>query len=52
MKTRLTFTLLPVAVMLDAASVQCQSLTIQTETGKQTVLARADLEALPPSSVL
>jgi hypothetical protein len=51
MKTRLTFTLLPVAVMLDAASVQCQSLTIQTETGKQTVLARADLEALPHSRV-
>jgi hypothetical protein len=51
MKTRLTFTLLLVAVMLDAASVQCQSFTIQTETGKQTVLARADLEALPHSRV-
>jgi hypothetical protein len=51
MKTRLTFTLLLVAVMLDAASVQCQSSTIQTETGKQTVLARADLEALPHSRV-
>ena len=35
----------------DAASVQSQSLTIQTETGKQTVLARAELEALPHSRI-
>ena len=37
--------------MLDAAPLQCQLLTIQTETGKQTVLARADIEAWPHSWV-
>jgi hypothetical protein len=35
-------------VMLLAALAQCQQLTVQTESGKQpTVLARADIEALP-----
>jgi len=34
--------------MLLAALAQCQQLTVQTESGKQpTVLARADIEALP-----
>jgi hypothetical protein len=39
------------ALMLDAVLVQCQQLVIQTETGKQTVLARADIEALPQTKV-
>jgi hypothetical protein len=34
-------------VMLLAALAQCQQLTVQTEGGKPTVLARADIEALP-----
>jgi hypothetical protein len=51
MKTRLIFALLLGALMLAAASVQCQQLTIQTETGKRTVLARADIEALPHSQI-
>ena len=35
------------ALMLDAALVRSQQLTIQVETGKPIVLTRADLEALP-----
>jgi hypothetical protein len=34
-------------LLLGAALAQCQLLTIQTEGGKQTVLARADIESLP-----
>ena len=33
--------------MLLAALAQCQQLTVQIEGGKATVLARADIEALP-----
>ena len=33
--------------MLLAALAQCQQLTVQIEGGKPTVLARADIEALP-----
>jgi hypothetical protein len=50
MKKRLFFFLL-IAVMLDAALGQCQQLVIQTEPGKQTVLTRADIEALPHRKV-
>jgi hypothetical protein len=32
---------------LSAARVQFQQVTIQTEDGKQTVLARPDIESLP-----
>jgi len=32
---------------MSAALAQCQQLTIQTEGGKQTVLARSDIESLP-----
>ena len=39
-----------VALLLDGMT-QCQQLTIQTETGKQTVLSRADLESLPRTKV-
>jgi hypothetical protein len=38
---------LPLALILDAAIVQSQQLTVQIEAGKQVVLARADIEALP-----
>jgi hypothetical protein len=34
-------------LLLGAALAQCQQLTIQTEGGKQTVLARSDIESLP-----
>jgi hypothetical protein len=50
MKKRLFFFLL-IAVMLDAALGQCQQLVIQTEPGKQTVLTRVDIEALPHRKV-
>jgi hypothetical protein len=35
------------ALILQAAPALSQQLTVQTEGGKQTVLARADIEALP-----
>jgi hypothetical protein len=46
MRNRLFF---PVALALTLQStlVLCQQLTVQTESGKQTVLARTDVEALP-----
>jgi len=50
MKKRLFFFLL-IAVMWDAALGQCQQLVIQTDPGKQTVLTRADIEALPHRKV-
>jgi len=37
--------LLPLILL--AALAQCQQLTVQPEAGKQVVLARADIEALP-----
>jgi len=39
------------ALMLHAVLVECQQLTIETETGKQTVLGRADLESLARTKV-
>jgi hypothetical protein len=50
MKRRL-FSALLIALMLDAIVVQCQQLTIQTEIGKQTVLTKRDIEALPTTTV-
>jgi len=47
MKKHLIFYFALIALMLDAALAQCQQLTIQTEGGKQTVLARSDIESLP-----
>ena len=35
-----------VVLLLGAALAQCQQLTIQTEGGKQTVVARSDIESL------
>jgi hypothetical protein len=50
MKKRFFFVLL-IALVLDAVVVQCQQLTIQTAIGKQTVLSKGDLEALPTTTV-
>jgi hypothetical protein len=50
MKKRLFLAFL-ITLMLDAILVQCQQLTIQTEIGKQTVLTKADIEALPTTTV-
>jgi hypothetical protein len=50
MKPRLLFILL-LGFALNSALLQCQQLTIQTETGKQTVLTRSDIEALPRTNV-
>jgi hypothetical protein len=35
------------ALILSTTLVHCQQLTVQTEAGKQTILSRADIEALP-----
>ena len=50
MKKRFLIPLL-FSLTLQAAFLQCQQLTIQSETGKPTVLSRADFEALPHSKV-
>lgn len=50
MKKQFFFVLL-IALVLDAVVVQCQQLTIQTAIGKQTVLSKGDLEALPTTTV-
>jgi hypothetical protein len=50
MKPRLLFILL-FGFALNSALLQCQQLSIQTKTGKQTVLTRPDLEALPHTNV-
>jgi len=39
-------------LLLSAALAQCQQLTIQTGAGKQTVLARSDIESLPHVKVV
>jgi hypothetical protein len=46
MKKRLLLRAL-ISVLLSAALAQCQELTIQTESGKQTVLTKSDIESLP-----
>jgi hypothetical protein len=50
MKKRFFFPLL-LSLTLQAALLQCQQLTIQPEAGKQTVLSRADIEALPHTKI-
>jgi hypothetical protein len=47
MRHRLLLPALLFALTLQAAPAFCQQLTIQAESGKPTVLARADIEALP-----
>jgi hypothetical protein len=44
---RLFFPALLFGLLLQSALLQCQQLTVENETGKQTQLTRADLEALP-----
>jgi hypothetical protein len=39
------------AVLVQAQLVQSQQITVQTEAGKQVVLTRADIEALPRTKV-
>jgi hypothetical protein len=46
MKKRL-FSQLLIGLVLSAAVAQCQQLTIEAEGGKQTVLAKPDIESLP-----
>jgi hypothetical protein len=40
------------AVMQPAAWVQCQQLTVQIEPGKQVILPRSDIKALPHTKVM
>ena len=47
MKKRILFSAALLVLMLQAALAQSQKLTVQAGSGKQTVLTRADLEALP-----
>jgi hypothetical protein len=47
MRNRLFLPALVFTVMLQPALLQCQQITVENETGKQTQLNRADLEALP-----
>jgi hypothetical protein len=47
MRNRLFFSALLLTLTLQSALARSQQLTIQDETGKQTSLARADVEALP-----
>jgi hypothetical protein len=47
MKNRLFLFALLFALILDTVIVQSQQLMVQVEAGKQVVLARADIEALP-----
>lgn len=47
MINRLFVSTVLLALTLQAALASCQQLTIQTESGKTTVLTRADIEALP-----
>jgi hypothetical protein len=48
---QLLFASVLIALILDTATVLCQQVTIQTDNGKQTVLSRADIEALPHTDV-
>jgi hypothetical protein len=47
MKRLFWFSALLFALIFSSAALQCQQLTIQLDSGKQVVLSRADLEALP-----
>jgi len=48
---KLLFVLILIALTSHPAVVQCEQITIQTDNGKQTVLSRADIEALPHTEV-
>jgi hypothetical protein len=51
MKKHLLFHALFAALMLEAALVQTQQLTIQIETGMQIMLTRADIETLQRTKI-
>lgn len=51
MRNRFFLSAVLFALMLGAAFVQSQQLTIQVESGTQIVLTRADIDALPRSKV-
>jgi hypothetical protein len=51
MKNRIFIPALLFVFLLDAALLRSQQVTIQIETGKQIVLTRSDIEALPRSRV-
>jgi len=52
MKRRFLFSALMFALVFASGAVQCQQLTLQTDSGKPLVLSRADLEALPHVKVI
>jgi len=47
MKKLFWFSALLFALVFSSTSLQCQQLTIQTDSGKQVLLSRSELEALP-----
>jgi len=47
MKRSRLISVILLGLLLSGAVVQCQQLVIQTDSGKQTLLSRSDLEALP-----
>ncbi|MGA3092386.1 MAG: hypothetical protein ABSD75_27595 [Terriglobales bacterium] len=47
MRNRIFIASLLCALLLGASVARCQHLAIQNETGKQTVLSRAEVESLP-----
>jgi hypothetical protein len=51
MKNRIFIPAVLFVFLLDAALLRSQQVTIQIETGKQIVLTRSDIEALPRSRV-
>jgi hypothetical protein len=47
MRNRQVFLVVLLGLWWQAVLASCQQITVQTEDGKQTVLTRADIEALP-----
>jgi hypothetical protein len=47
MKRLFFFSALLFSLVFSSGALQCQQLTVQTDSGKRVVLSRADLEALP-----
>ena len=47
MKRRILISALLFPLVFAGGALQCQQLTVETDPGKQVVLSRADLEALP-----
>jgi len=47
MKRLFLFSALVFALVFSSVPIRCQRLTVQTDSGKQVVLSRTDLEALP-----